>query len=414
VSRHEAFSETHDAPGPGSPWRGPDEAGMSVAAEIVTDPADGMAQDEAGDHSQPGTPDPAPSAPKSGGAGTALAPLSVGTILSRARQRRGIDLAEVEKATRISRDRIVAIEQNDVDRLPERAYVLGFIHTYAKFLGLDPEACLRRFKEEHVDREDPARQIYAAGADTLPLPPRVNLAGLTFVVLGIGLAFGWYLTTEDGYERVLSRFWENAVEVAALEASDKGADATVTDGRVLSPVPLSARPRTATPPSAPVSESASGYAGGPADGAQPLERQTLDGQALDGQALDGQKAAESGSLVQDHGTLTPVVYLAAEAAGEKANARASGQIYGAADGRIALVAGEAVWLRVEDTQDHLVFQETLAAGDEFRVPDGQTLLITVRDAGALSVVIDGQSLGAFGKRGEVILAQKLAPDTFLP
>ncbi len=61
----------------------------------------------------------------------------VGDILRQARNRRKVELSEVEAATRIRLRYLRAIEAEDWDVLPGGVYTRGFIRTYANFLGLD-------------------------------------------------------------------------------------------------------------------------------------------------------------------------------------------------------------------------------------------------------------------------------------
>jgi transcriptional regulator with XRE-family HTH domain len=63
----------------------------------------------------------------------------VGAILREARNRRKIDLSEVEEATRIRIRYLQAIENEEWDVLPGGVYTRGFIRTYASYLGLDGE-----------------------------------------------------------------------------------------------------------------------------------------------------------------------------------------------------------------------------------------------------------------------------------
>lgn len=63
----------------------------------------------------------------------------VGSVLREARNRRKIDLSEVEAATRIRIRYLRAIENEEWDTLPGGVYTRGFIRTYASYLGLDGE-----------------------------------------------------------------------------------------------------------------------------------------------------------------------------------------------------------------------------------------------------------------------------------
>src|SRR6476646_5004352 len=63
----------------------------------------------------------------------------VGAVLREARNRRKIDLSEVEATTRIRVRYLRAIENEEWDVLPGDVYTRGFIRTYASYLGLDGE-----------------------------------------------------------------------------------------------------------------------------------------------------------------------------------------------------------------------------------------------------------------------------------
>jgi cytoskeleton protein RodZ len=68
--------------------------------------------------------------------------------------------------------------------------------------------------------------------------------------------------------------------------------------------------------------------------------------------------------------------------------------------RIA-VQSDRSWLRVTDAEDATLFEGTLEAGavQEFRDENG--LDLTVGDAGAVTLVVNGQDLGSPGPSGEV-------------
>lgn len=84
----------------------------------------------------------------------------VGTVLREARNRRKIDLSEVEAAIRIRVRYLRAIENEEWDVLPGGVYTRGFIRTYASFLGLDGERLV----------EDYRRNVEGAGGPPGPAP----------------------------------------------------------------------------------------------------------------------------------------------------------------------------------------------------------------------------------------------------
>lgn len=74
---------------------------------------------------------------------------TVGEILSKARQSLGLTIAEVVANTKIRFSYIQALENDDFSKLPETAYVLGYINRYAKYLHLDSTALVGQAKIQY-------------------------------------------------------------------------------------------------------------------------------------------------------------------------------------------------------------------------------------------------------------------------
>ncbi|HSS03972.1 MAG TPA: helix-turn-helix domain-containing protein [Solirubrobacterales bacterium] len=124
----------------------------------------------------------------------------IGATLREARNRRKVDLSEVEAAIKIRIRYLQAIENEEWDALPGGAYTRGFIRTYAFYLGLDGERLAddyRRSTAPAVGERTPKRiEPVPTGARRggPRVPGRVLVAavclGLVALVIGIGLAGG--------------------------------------------------------------------------------------------------------------------------------------------------------------------------------------------------------------------------------
>lgn len=64
----------------------------------------------------------------------------VGERLKQAREKRGLEISEVAKATKIRSHYLYALEEGDFGSLPSPAQVRGFLRTYADFLDLDTQS----------------------------------------------------------------------------------------------------------------------------------------------------------------------------------------------------------------------------------------------------------------------------------
>lgn len=71
---------------------------------------------------------------------------TLGKYLKRERELRKIPLREVAKKTRVREYFLRAIEEDQYDLLPVVTYVRGFLLSYAKYLGLDPNDVLLRYE----------------------------------------------------------------------------------------------------------------------------------------------------------------------------------------------------------------------------------------------------------------------------
>jgi len=63
----------------------------------------------------------------------------LGNNLREARQRRRIDLVIAEQGTKIRSKYLAALETEEFDVLPGPVFVRGFLRTYSRYLGLDPQ-----------------------------------------------------------------------------------------------------------------------------------------------------------------------------------------------------------------------------------------------------------------------------------
>jgi cytoskeleton protein RodZ len=80
---------------------------------------------------------------------------SLAQALRTARERSGRSVADLAETTRVRKDYLLALEQAAWDRLPARAFTVGYVRAYAQALGLDEETAADRYKAECPDRSGP-------------------------------------------------------------------------------------------------------------------------------------------------------------------------------------------------------------------------------------------------------------------
>src|ERR1700761_6686197 len=133
------------------------------------------------------------------------APLeTVGQDLRAARLRRGDDLATVSRALKIRKDYLEAIEEDRLEALPGKAYAVGFVRSYAYYLGLDVTQCVDRFKAKIAGRSDGDNQPRVTVIDEeerrMPRGWPV-VAAVVLALIGYGI---YYLFTSSTSEPIVA------------------------------------------------------------------------------------------------------------------------------------------------------------------------------------------------------------------
>ena len=112
----------------------------------------------------------------------------LGNNLREARQHRRIDLVIAEQDTKIRSKYLAALETEDFDILPGPVFVRGFLRTYSRYLGLDPQL----FVDEYNARFGRFEDVEEHGSPVLGRPglaqERVNRGRRTmrsFVIISL-------------------------------------------------------------------------------------------------------------------------------------------------------------------------------------------------------------------------------------
>jgi len=79
-----------------------------------------------------------------------------GRWLLQERELRALSRQEVARLTRLAPGVVEALESGEAARMPPRAYVLGYLRTYAGAVGLDPDDLVLRWQEADGPAEEAA------------------------------------------------------------------------------------------------------------------------------------------------------------------------------------------------------------------------------------------------------------------
>ena len=115
-----------------------------------------------------------------------------GGILSTAREAAGISLIDSARDTRVPVRHLKAIDVDDHTNLPALPYAIGFVKSYARAVGLDPEALAAQFRAETSKTAHVPSIPSLEPLDERRVPARsVVLASLAVIVLIIVVLSAW-------------------------------------------------------------------------------------------------------------------------------------------------------------------------------------------------------------------------------
>jgi cytoskeletal protein RodZ len=388
----------------------------------------------------------------------------VGAQLREVRLQRGEDLDDVAEHLRIRSSYLFALEQGDLSVMPGRTYALGFLRSYADYLGFDGADLISRIKSTVENLTDRSSLRVRA-----PMPenrlPRTPIVLMSLAAIA-GIYAGWaYLnrssrTMVDPVAEVPSELRARTVEApmagevsgvaepgvsvhpsddvaAAARPSDDvaaGADREsptalpgVTGDAAKAPAPPAPTPAApgslAMPGPGSSAAARAPRAGTPAPDA--LAVQPAAGGAPGGRPALAGRPGTQGEVAQPGVTprtdravdrpVAPGPSARADLALADPSAEGAPQVYerGHADARVILRAREEAWVQVSSRTGDYTFTRTLARGEAVMVPNRADLELWTGNAKGLEIIVDGTPVPALAGGGMVRRHVSLDPERLL-
>jgi cytoskeleton protein RodZ len=313
-------------------------------------------------------------------------PRGVGVALREARQRRAWTIEFCAQQLRIRPAVLEAMEAGRFEKLPNGAYALGFVRSYADYLGLDRDEIARRVKAEAAALSAPTELVFPTPISESRLPSGVVLA-VSALLATAAYGLWYYQTAADRVPiprvaAVNERMLPSADRSAPVNSPAQAEAATVAAGAapkvpeapsaVAAPQPVVSAP-SVTPPAPPVV-------------------------AAPTPAPEPQIAAVAPAAAP------------AQIPAEPAAPRQYGEASGA---RILLKATGDSWVQVRDRSGTVVFSRILRPGDSYGVSNQPGQLLATGSAGVLDILVDGKKAPAIGRSGFTRRDVALDPDRLL-
>jgi cytoskeleton protein RodZ len=123
--------------------------------------------------------------------------MTPGRVLAEKRSDRGLTIEQVATATRIRAEHLSALESDEPGRLPAPVYAKGYLRTYARYLGLDPEPLVEALRSPAQNTRRGLELGTIAGRPRMVLTaPAAAAAGLVLLASAFGL-YAWRQIESD-------------------------------------------------------------------------------------------------------------------------------------------------------------------------------------------------------------------------
>lgn len=372
--------------------------------------------------------------------------LRLGDVMRGERATMGKSLLDVQRELKIKASFIAAIENADPTAFETPGFVAGYVRSYSRYLGLDPEWAFETFCRESnfvsastadklgapapsgnkpVYRKNPTAKPegYDPFADPRvsfapkPTSPLANLEpraiGSTLVLLALvgAVSYGGWSVLQE-IQRVNVTPVERAPAATAVvdpladvtsPTQDDEAEVIVADGAPVESLDRLYRPQTLDAPVMVARD-------GPIAALDPRSTGTLvgAGNSISGNPADARRGGGSAFALasSSEAEISPVSGYAsgidaavAEALGEQPVTPRVTQ----AVPEVALVAVRPAWVRVRANDGTTLLEKILNPGDTFIVPQTEEpATLRTGAAGAIYFAVNGQTYGPAGGNGAVV------------
>ena len=350
--------------------------------------------------------------------------LRLGDLMRGERATLGKSLLDIQRELKVKATYIAAIENADVTAFETPGFIAGYVRSYARYLGMDPEWAFEKFCREANFEVAHGMSSAASSASVTAMRARQNLAIGRDPIASLNTPFSL------GGDHLFSRIEPGAVGsfavlIALIGALGYGGWSVLQEVQRVQLAPIDQAPSvvaeldplagvqggaplTRAAPVADAAETALLAANGVT--ADPLDR-LYEPQALDVPVLtarDGPIAAINPRTAAGLGTIVAVNDASVAAAPP---ADGSVQVVAAAKPGVEVLAVRPSWVRVSAADGTVLFEKILDAGERYAVPPLQEAAqLRSGNSGSIYFVVNGQTFGPAAPGAQVVKGVSLASE----
>ncbi len=334
--------------------------------------------------------------------------LRLGDIMRGERATLGKSLLDVQRELKIKAAYIAAIENCDPSAFETRGFVAGYVRSYARYLGLEPDRTYAEFCRESGFQSPDGMSLNSLSAKALKPATGEHRAGGAFA--DPDLKFLPLKEPSLGHID-LSALGSVAVLLALIAGISFGGWTVLRELQRVNLIAGEDAPDGATvfdPLASGFQRVAQGAAQGPAEGdtrrGDALTR-LYRPEALDIPILeprDGPIAAVNPQSYGVFAAVPPDVARARTAPQPPPETAPDVQVIGETMPELFIVAARPAWVRVRGADGSLLLEKVLDAGERFEIPAmEEPPVLKVGESGALYFAVDGTHYGPAGANGVV-------------
>ena len=341
--------------------------------------------------------------------------LRLGDLMRGERATLGKSLLDVQRELKIKATYIAAIENADVSAFETQGFVAGYVRSYARYLGMDPDASFARFC---VEANFQVAHGMSAAASTATVSAARHRAGAQEHRDPLANPNASFVPrAESAFARVEpGAVGSVLVLLALIGALGYGGWSVLQEVQRVQLAPIDAAPAVVAEidPLGNVKGDAPLVRSAPADDTvaanDPVNPDAVDRlyrpQALDVPLLtsrDGPIAAinprDSGAVAGDTLAIAPVAPDAV-------------QVVATANPGVEILAVRASWVRVSSADGTVLFEKILDAGERYAVPALEdAALLRSGNSGSIYFAVNGKTYGPAAPGAQVIKNVALTPES---
>lgn len=343
--------------------------------------------------------------------------LRLGDLMRGERATLGKSLLDVQRELKIKATYIAAIENADLSAFETPGFVAGYLRSYARYLGMDPEWAFERFCREAGYTVSHGLSAGAASNPSGRARPRVEYAEplanphASFIPRAEAI---WSRIEPGALGAV-------AVLVALLGTIGYGGWSVLQEVQRVQLAPVEEAPKVlaeldplqpaGVPLTAPaVAGGANELASAESDVQDPLDR-LYRPQALEVPVL----TARDGPIAAIDPDQTGVLAGAGDSAIDSALDEALGedvQVIAAVEAGVEILAVRPAWVQIDAADGTVLFEKILDAGERYQIAPMETAAVfRTGNSGAVYFVVNGQTYGPAAPGANVVKDISLAPES---